>query len=91
MEWTWDHRKANNNRSKHKVSFEVAELVFDDPFQFTQPDPHPDEDRWRTIGKVNATTLFVVHTMIEDDGTSRIISARKALPHERRLYESNLH
>jgi uncharacterized protein len=91
MEWTWDHRKANRNRAKHKVSFEVAELVFDDPFQFTQPDPHRDEDRWRTIGKVNSTTLFVVHTIVEDDGTGRIISARKALPHERRLYESNLH
>lgn len=50
-----------------KVSFETAELVFDDPFQFSQPSPNPDGDRWRTIGCVNAATLFVVHTVIESE------------------------
>jgi hypothetical protein len=27
----------------------------------SEPDPHPDEDRWRVIGRVRMTTLFVVH------------------------------
>jgi uncharacterized DUF497 family protein len=36
--------------------------VFDDPLLLSEPDPHPEEDRWRVIGQVRMTTLFVVHT-----------------------------
>jgi uncharacterized protein len=90
MDWTWDPRKAAANIAKHGVSFDAALLVFDDPFQFSQPDPHPDGERWRTIGVVNITTLFVVHTGMDEDGVERIISARKATPRERRLYENNI-
>jgi uncharacterized protein len=89
MDWTWDPRKAAANLAKHGVSFQTAVLVFDDPLQFSRPDPHPDGDRWQTIGVINATTLFVVHAWIDDDGFGRIISARKATPRERRLYEEN--
>ena len=87
MHWTWDSAKAAANLEKHGVSFEAAALVFDDPMQISMPDPHPDGDRWRTIGRVHLSTLFVVHTQIEDDGTGRIITARKATPSERRAYE----
>jgi uncharacterized DUF497 family protein len=31
MRWTWDPNKAAANLKKHKVSFGVAERVFDDP------------------------------------------------------------
>lgn len=86
MEWSWDEQKAAVNLAKHDVFFEIAVRVFDDPQQLSEPDPHPDGDRWRTIGMVNATTLFVVHTIIEADGTGRIISARKATRLERRRY-----
>jgi uncharacterized protein len=88
--WTWDENKAVTNLSKHGVSFEMAVQVFDDPFHLTQPDPHPDEDRWRTIGQPfpdRPLLLFVVHT--EDDGDGgRIISARKATSQERKAYEN---
>ena len=88
MEWVWDERKAAANFIKHGVLFETAVRVFDDPHLIYGPDPHPDDDRWQTIGMVQQATLFVVHTEVGDDGTGRIISARRATPSERRTYEA---
>lgn len=87
MEFTWDADKARRNFAKHGVSFEAASLVFDDPMIVSEPDPHPDGDRWRSIGRAHLSVLFVVHTMIESDGRIRIISARRATPSERKRYE----
>jgi uncharacterized protein len=86
--WVWEADKALRNLAKHGVSFESASLVFDDPMLISEPDPHPDGDRWRVIGRVRMTTLFVVHTVIEPDGTGRIISARRATASERRRYDA---
>jgi uncharacterized protein len=87
-EWTWDAEKAQANFEKHGVSFETAVLVFDDPMLVSEPDPHPDDDRWRVIGRIVDQTLFVVHTVIEDDGLPRIISARRATAIERKRYDA---
>jgi uncharacterized DUF497 family protein len=35
----WDEEKAKANLHKHKVSFEEAETVFDDPLSVTISDP----------------------------------------------------
>jgi uncharacterized DUF497 family protein len=91
--WTWHDEKAALNRRKHRVSFDFAQTVFEDPFILTVPDPHPDGDRWRSFGKPSEASdlvLVVVHTMPErggDDEVGRIISARKATRAERRRYE----
>ena len=61
----WDPVKAAANRAKHRVSFETAVLVFYDPFHASKPDPHADDDRWRTIGLVGSVVLMVVHTLPE--------------------------
>lgn len=91
MRWTWDPDKAAGNRVKHSVSFETAAAVFDDPLHLSKPDPHPDGDRWNTIGKVGPVLLLVVHTWPEgDDEVGRIISARKATAHERKAYEEEV-
>ena len=93
MRWTWDPEKAAANLVKHGVSFDTAQRVFEDPFSLTFPDPNLDEERWRTIGRPsseNLVTLYVVHTWPDDDDpdpVGRIISARRAEPHERRRYE----
>ena len=92
MQWTWDPDKAARNRAKHGLSFDTAALVFEDPLQLSRLDPHPDGDRWQTIGMVGAVLLLVVHTAPEsddtgDEPTGRIISARKASAKERRAYE----
>jgi uncharacterized DUF497 family protein len=95
LRWIWDPGKDRINRRDHKVSFEIAELVFDDPLAITLPDPYPGEERWRTIGRPSAESdvvLFVVHTWPQEDQTGeevgRIISARKATKRERRAYEA---
>jgi uncharacterized protein len=91
VHWTWDSEKAKANVEKHKVSFQLAERALGDPLCISVPDRHPEEDRWRTIGSPSldgVVVLYVVHTWPEDeDGAGRIISARKALSHERRSYE----
>jgi len=92
VKWIWNDEKNELNRKKHRLSFETACLVFDDPLALTVVDPHPDGDRWRTIGLAGTVHLFVVHTWPDhdpetDDATGRIISARKATPHERKAYE----
>ena len=94
MRWIWDAEKNRTNRRDHRVSFETAQLVFDDPLAITLPDPFREEERWRTIGSPSvhpAVVLLVVHTWPEadeaDEEIGRIISARKATSHERRAYE----
>lgn len=92
MRWKWDENKSRTNRQKHKIGFETAQLVFDDPYATLRRDPYPHEERWQTIGKIGNVTVIVIHTWPRvDHGTGeeagRIISARKATPHERTLYE----
>ena len=85
LAWAWDHRKNLTNRRKHGLDFETAQFVFDDPLAASRQEPHPDEERWHTIGNV---VVIVAHTFPRlDHETGRIISARKATAHERRLYE----
>ena len=90
--WEWDDDKNLVNKRKHGLSFETAQLVFDDPLAASHRDPNSDEERWYTIGMVHPTVILVVHTWPEAQGagqgeSGRIISARKATPHERRAYE----
>jgi uncharacterized DUF497 family protein len=92
LRWTWDPDKAAANRAKHGLSFETAVHVFDDPLHASKPDPHPDGDRWHTIGLVGPVLLLVIHTWPEtelqgDEPVGPIISARKATAHERKAYE----
>lgn len=91
MEFTWDEHKSRINRAKHKISFETARLVFEDPHHLSYQDRHENgEDRWQTLGLVDGVAvLLVAHTVQDDDEGEviRIISARRAEKRERRLYE----
>jgi uncharacterized protein len=44
------------------------------------------EDRWIVIGMVGSVILYVIYTL--RDGNIRLISARKAAPHEQAQYLS---
>lgn len=84
----WDPAKARTNRHKHSVTFEEAATVFNDPLSLTIPDPlHSEiEERFVTIGQsIQRRLLIVVH--VERNNTIRIISARMANTHERKIYE----
>jgi len=86
--YEWDENKAKENLRKHKVSFEEAETVFDDPLSITvaDPDHSEDEERWIDIGiSKKKQILVVVYT--ERGKKLRIISARKATRAERKKYE----
>lgn len=90
MKFAWDETKNSINRQKHQVSFETAQLVFDDPLHVSKQDRiESGEQRWQAIGLVHGVVLLLVaHTHTEADGeeTIRIISARKADKTERRIY-----
>jgi uncharacterized DUF497 family protein len=93
MRWTWDPEKNRTNKRKHGLSFETAQLVFDDPLALSRPDTSSvEEERWQTVGSAGGiVVLFVVHTWPSSDATGeeigRIIGARKATRLERRAYE----
>lgn len=85
MIFEWDEDKNFINKEKHKISFETASHVFDDPYYIEMYDfEHSiDEDRYIAIGKVG-DILFVVFT--ERKQAIRLISARIATEAERSLY-----
>lgn len=88
MRFQWDPTKARKNLDKHGISFDEAASVFHDPLAATGADPdHSEgEERMVTFGLSSAGQLLVVaHT--ERGDAIRIISARVATQHERRIYE----
>ena len=89
MRFEWDEDKSRRNLAKHKVSFETARLVFDDPYALSVQDRVVEgEERWLTAGMVSGVVLVVAHTYREgaSDDVIRLISARKAIARERRAY-----
>lgn len=90
IRFEWDQTKSDKNKSKHGIDFETARLVFDDPFCVTFVERVVDgEQRWHAIGCIAQIVIAVVaHTYREEgpDEVIRIISARAATSHERRLY-----
>jgi uncharacterized DUF497 family protein len=88
MQIIWDARKAASNKKKHGVSFEEAATTFADPLSLTGADPDHSisEHRWITFGEsVRGRLLAVAHT--DEGDIIRVISARVATRHEKRLYE----
>ncbi len=89
----WDANKARTNFEKHKVGFDEARTIFNDPFLVTFPDEvHLEiEERLISIGvSEQERILLVVHTEREETARNvviRIISCRKATPTERKIYE----
>jgi uncharacterized DUF497 family protein len=84
----WDSQKAEQNLRKHGVSFEEAATAFDDPDGCYLRNEAPSyEDRLILIGySSQRRLLFVVHAEVGRDSI-RIVSARKASPAQRRIYE----
>ena len=88
MEFEDDPAKAARNLKKHKVSFEEAASVFGDPmaYTFADPDPSISEERWLMFGLSRmGRVLAVIYTHRRE--SYRIISARLATRHERKIYE----
>ncbi|MDE2697384.1 MAG: BrnT family toxin [Gemmatimonadota bacterium] len=86
IEFQWDENKAQSNLLKHGIAFEEAAEVFFDPFHQTGDASTDDEQRDFIVGySLLQRILLVVY--VERDQRTRIISARRATRHERKLYE----
>lgn len=86
MEYEWDPEKAKANAEKHGVRFADAVAVFFDENALTLDDPHPDEERYVTIGMDALARLVVVAYTWRDQAVIRLISARPATRNEQRQY-----
>ena len=89
IRFRWNEDKARLNVKNHDgVSFEQAAQVFFDPFVQYRDASRNNEKREGALGcDFYFRLLFVVHLDIEEEFI-RIISARKAEPHERNSYET---
>jgi uncharacterized DUF497 family protein len=89
MEYEWDKVKAKTNLRKHGIDFADVVGVFEDDEALTIDDDDTGEDRFITIGMdALGRILVVVYTWRAE--YIRVISARKATPHERKQYEGEL-
>ncbi len=90
IRFEWHEAKNRSNKKKHGIGFETAQLIFDDPHCISFVERISDgEERWYAIGSIeNIIVIVVVHTYREEDSDEviRIISARRATRHERKLY-----
>jgi uncharacterized DUF497 family protein len=90
----WDENKARSNLKKHRVSFDEAKTVFNDPLLLTyrDEDHFEQEERAISIGlSAQHRLLLVVHTehqLYNETMRIRIISSRFATAAERKHYEN---
>ena len=94
---TWREDKARLNLKEHRVSFNEAMTVFNDPLAFTEPDRKHShgEERFTTVGQSTKNRLIrVTHLerdIVEYDVLNlHIISAREPENWEREIYEESL-
>jgi len=88
MDFEWDPDKARQNHTKHGVSFDEAETVFNDPLyiDFYDPDHSSAEERFIIVGRSQQDRLLVV-SYTERNGRIRLISAREATRREQDEFE----
>lgn len=89
IRFEWDARKSSANKKKHGISFEEARTVFFDENAklIDDPDHSEDGDRFVLLGVSSSLKVMLVcHCYREEGNVVRIISARKASPHESKQY-----
>ena len=87
MRFQWDEHKRQINLRKHRIELADAVRVLDDPLALTLEDHDHDEQRFVTMGRDALGRVLVVVYAYQETNIIRLISARKAEPHERRQYE----
>ena len=91
MDFEWDEAKGKENLAKHGIDFVDVPEIFEGPM-FTRIDMRSEhgEDRWVGVGYAKGRVMVVCFTVRNRGGTIRIISARKALSYERKLFEEKI-
>ncbi len=88
IDFQWSRKKARINIQKHKIDFNEAKTIFDDPEHMSKLDIDHSEFKVRFISlglSARGRLLILAHTFEND--TIRIISARKPTRTERLSYE----
>ncbi|WP_165173478.1 BrnT family toxin [Adlercreutzia sp. ZJ242] len=87
MIFEFDEGKNGSNIEKHKVSFEEAQVIWEDPDLMVISARKRGERRQMAIGRAYAVMFSVVHTKRGE--AVRIISARRSTKKEVQRYEQN--
>jgi hypothetical protein len=86
-DFEWDDAKALANEAKHGVTFdEAAVALASDPDEIAFQDPAEPDHVHSLVMSRKARVLLVVTT--DRRSRTRIVTARKATPHEQRIYEA---
>lgn len=92
MRFAWDDAKRDANLRKHRVRFEDAIKVFDDPHHIDvdATEDEYDEERRAATGRADPARLLVLKVIYTDRSADvrRIISARPADPWDANDYHS---
>jgi uncharacterized DUF497 family protein len=84
-DFEWDDHKAERNLADHGVAFQDAALAMTDPMSIDFDDLARPENVVTLAASPSGAILYIVST--DRDERIRIISARRATTHERRIYE----
>lgn len=88
---TWDETKRQINLEQHGIDFVDLHSFFDGDL-LTREDTREayGEQRFQSIGVINGVALFVAWTLRgEAENIPHIISARKAVSHERKAWSQS--
>jgi len=85
LKFEWDPQKNRTNRLKHKIDFESARSLWEDPERIEIRAPHPIENRYILIGKIEKQLWSAIYTLRGE--AVRIISVRRSKKQEMKLYE----
>ncbi len=90
MKIVWDERNNRINIARHRLDFIDAARIFVKPL-LTQLDERQTygTNHWTGIGMLDRRAVVIVYTELNLN-TLRVLSLRKALPHERQRYEQKL-
>ena len=87
MEFEYDSTKSASNREKHRIDFEDAKKLWNDPRLVQVEALTSDEKRYIVIGKIEDNYWSAIITY--RDERTRIISVRRSRDNEIKLYEES--
>ncbi|MCD4776991.1 MAG: BrnT family toxin [Candidatus Aegiribacteria sp.] len=85
MLFEYDTRKSKKNEEKHRIDFEKAQKLWDDPDLIEIPARTEDESRYMVIGMIDRILWSGIITY--RDSSIRIISVRRSRDEEVIIYE----
>ncbi|MGB7084375.1 MAG: BrnT family toxin [Phormidesmis sp.] len=87
MEFEFDERKSQSNKTKHGIDFVEAKVLWEDEDKLEVPARLSDEPRTVIFGKIESKIWAAVITYRGE--RIRIISVRRARKREVELYEGS--